>query len=401
MTNYGKQMKKIKSLLLIIVLLLILASCKKTNTKDSDISATTIHCENCSDKLQFNEKDSLFSHIEYLQIEITDSCIIDAIKQVEISDTLVFILDRSNHVYKFSKNSGKFISQIGNKGQGPEEFLDISSFFIKHEEKSISFSDVSGGKLIKYNFDGQFITSSPFGRNSGFTETAMYSKDNAILFYNCLAPSKYFSTAAYAVSKLGTDTLKELMHYHELKVDNYAVAFSKHPMTYSDEGIDFIMPIDNHIYQYRNGQVKPRYKLEFSGKTPDIKKVAKSDRDITLETIFMAMDNTFPCFTSIFETSNKLLLNSFNNTGTPCFFYADRTKMEGSYYNYATTPLGNNPVFEIIGVSGKTFIAKLDADLLISWKENYKDLNEISNSSLRKIIQDVRFEDNPCLIFYH
>jgi hypothetical protein len=115
----------------------------------------------------------------------------------------------------------------------------------------------------------------------------------------------------------------------------------------------------------------------------------------------MAMGNIFPCFIAVFETSDKLLLNSYNNNGSLCFFYADRVKLKGSYYNYATTPLGDNPVFEIIDVSDNAYIAKLDAALLISWKENYKNLNEISNPNLKKIIQNVHSDDNPYLILYY
>jgi hypothetical protein len=358
-----------------------------------------MECSNCSDKLDFPGSDEFFTDVEYVLLETNDDCLINEIEQLAVIDTLIFIVtNQGKQLLKFSKNNGQFLSATGNVGNGPNEYVSVNSLFIDAEEKTVTALDIWGSKLIKYDFSGHFISSEQFVPNTNVTNKAIYTKNGDIIFHNLLAPNL---TAAYSVLKKDASKVEELLSYGSLKVDNYAIAFSKHPVVYCDEHTDFIMPFDNHIYRYKDGNMSCLYQVKFSGKPTDRRMASERDKSLFVSRQLMAMNNCFPGFTAIFETSGKLLLNSYNNTPKPCFFYGDIQNKKGNYYNYAVEPVGINPVFEITAVSENMFIAALDGSLLYGWKENYKDPQEIGNTSLRKIIEGITEGSNPCLIIYY
>jgi hypothetical protein len=386
-----------KFIFLSVISIFIFAQCKN-NAKQIDENIAVIHCLNCTKTLSFAENNTLFPNVEYLQLETTDDCLIDEIKQVEVMDTNIFVLNNSENLYIFSKNSGNFVNQIGKKGQGPGEYLSIRGFFVDRKGKTLSLIDLWGKKVIKYDLDGTFIETKNISAGRGFEELAMCADNGNILFYNLFGK---LSTTAYSAYKVENDSIENIIPYGNFKIITAYVPFSRHPMTYSNEGIDFIMPLDNLIYQYKDDKVNNRYQLEFSGKAPNIKMVSESDNPIVSSTWKLAFENVFPGFTAIYETPDKLLLNSYNNKGGMAYFIADKNKLAGSYYDYAFSPQSINPVFGIIGASEDVFISQLEAPQLVQWREEYKDLTKIPDIRLREIIQNVQFEDNPCLVFYH
>ena len=62
----------------------------------------------------------------------------------------------NKHIYSFN-SSGKFISQIGNLGQGPGEYQLPISFFSNADKSTIFIEDHRD--ILEYEFDGSFVRS--------------------------------------------------------------------------------------------------------------------------------------------------------------------------------------------------------------------------------------------------
>jgi hypothetical protein len=245
--------------------------------------------------------------------------------------------------------------------------------------------------------NGIFVATKNIRIQDGFVETAMCAHDKDILFYNLYGQ---FSTNAYSVYNAEKDSVENIMPYQNFKISKAYEYFSQHPMSYSDErDIDFIMPVDNIIYQYKDETLTRQYWIEHSGNVFDKKMIADNDEPMMIGIWQLSKKNVFPGFTAIYETKDRLLLNSYDNRGAPSFFVANKATLQGGYYTYTVLPRSSNPVFPIIGASEDMFIAYLESPQLMQWRENM-DLLKIPNIDLRKIIQNVSFENNPCLIFY-
>ena len=97
-----------------------------------------------------------FSSIELIPLETKDECLLPNVPypRVIYKDGYIFI--KGQYLLYAFQSSGKFFSQIGKKGQGPDEYLYSSSFFLNND-KSIYVEDLR--KILEYDFNGHFIRS--------------------------------------------------------------------------------------------------------------------------------------------------------------------------------------------------------------------------------------------------
>jgi len=384
--------------LIVILFFIGIVSCEKKQEKAD--ATTIIECLNCSEEISFSlGRNDLFEKVEYVQLETTNECLIKEIDFMLIADTSIFVVD-DNSVYRFSKMDGKFLNKIGGKGPGPGEYIGVKNLFVDSEQNIIFLLDLVQSKRIKYDFDGNYISSHKIGRNTNMTNTALYLAGDNILYHNDISP---FSESAYSFYEKSTDSVIELLSYGEFKLKKYSLGFSKHPMTYSNNGIHCIMPYDNKIYIFdsKDAHIKAKYSVEYSGKPTNMRMAVQEDPPMFITRQLMARDNYFPGYTAIFQTANTLVLNTFNNNAQPAFFYTDIDSLKGSYYSYSLTPDESEPIFEIFNVSENQFISKLNSSQLYKWKEHYKDLNKIPDQRLRDIIANSNDDNNPCLVIYH
>lgn len=135
-----------------ILLAFIFVGCSDKQQSDFDILSYKNRSVGYSDII-----DTL--SYRFIPLETTDACIIGEIGKVEIVDDKVFVLDRfSKNIYRFDLE-GRFIGQIGGRGQGPGEFVDPYSFAINHKDKQIVICDRASFNILAYDYDGNFIHS--------------------------------------------------------------------------------------------------------------------------------------------------------------------------------------------------------------------------------------------------
>ena len=98
----------------------------------------------------------LFSKMEIIPLETLDSCLIMNIEKIELHNNQLFIFDNLRPaLYVFDKK-GKYIKQIGKKGEGPDEFQVITDVFIDKTRNVILFLSHFGSVLI-YDIEGNLL----------------------------------------------------------------------------------------------------------------------------------------------------------------------------------------------------------------------------------------------------
>lgn len=134
----------------LFVLLLLFSSCGINNNNDIvrlSINPKEVHSAELSDK---------FTDIELVQLESSDSVLISAVYNLILDDKRVYVLDiNTKSAFIFDK-TGKSISVINNYGQGPNEYLGLSSFHLD-KEKNLVLVDNRQKKKHIYTPLGEFV----------------------------------------------------------------------------------------------------------------------------------------------------------------------------------------------------------------------------------------------------
>lgn len=97
--------------------------------------------------------------LEYISLETKPESLIVLIQDLIHFENKFYVLDFQGKILVFGQR-GKFLYQIGSKGEGPGEFNDLTSFAIDKERKELYLS--SYNRIIKYTLTNQFIEEKKF-----------------------------------------------------------------------------------------------------------------------------------------------------------------------------------------------------------------------------------------------
>jgi len=94
--------------------------------------------------------------IEFIPLETKDECLIgDFIRNIVVTQKDIIIFDYDG-CYRFNRQ-GKFLNQIGTKGNGPGEYTQPMSIMTDTLNNWIYFLDPNSSRLVKYDFAGKYI----------------------------------------------------------------------------------------------------------------------------------------------------------------------------------------------------------------------------------------------------
>lgn len=134
--------------------------------------------------------DELFEIQDIIKLEVTDESVMGSISVMHIMDDKLYIYSRSqNTIYIFS-DQGKYINKIFDKGQGPNEYVNIKSFETDHKKKQIIVTDAFSNKVLIYDSLGKHIKTITL---DFFPETVASAGSGFIHFYS-KAKGRYSNT---------------------------------------------------------------------------------------------------------------------------------------------------------------------------------------------------------------
>lgn len=139
-----------------ILLFIIIYSCQKSNSGNENTIVV-----NLSESLDKREKLNLSviaSRIKYIPLESSEECWISNIFQIKLTNKHIYVLDDiQNTLFQFDLN-GKFKRKIGRRGNGPDEYNQLSNFGVtipNQNTETICVTDYSNGNIYIYNELGQ------------------------------------------------------------------------------------------------------------------------------------------------------------------------------------------------------------------------------------------------------
>ena len=105
------------------------------------------------DEEHFVDYKEITDTVFVVRLETSDSCLIGKTSKISLHNDTIYILDKNQSLFMFSPD-GRFLCKIGNKGQGPGEYVEPTDYFV---DDKIYIWDNWQNKISVYNKNGKFI----------------------------------------------------------------------------------------------------------------------------------------------------------------------------------------------------------------------------------------------------
>lgn len=145
-------MKKTEVWLLIMAILSMLIGCKKGNQQHSQLITVNV-TENYPVKELILQD---FMDVEYVSLETTDEFLCGNNLQ-DVGNKYIIMTNNASdgNIYVFDR-SGKAVKKINRKGQGGEEYVNVSCVVLDEENNELYVNDIYAKRILIYDLNGNF-----------------------------------------------------------------------------------------------------------------------------------------------------------------------------------------------------------------------------------------------------
>lgn len=138
-------------------LLMVQLSCSQKKSSQTTEGLISLTEEDLLEKREIL-LSSLIDSLEIVRLENADDAYID-IDNVVVSDNYIALRSNKGKPAKLFKRSGKYIGNIGNRGQGPGEYTLLYNVLIDENNGRIHVGLYNSNHLMTYNLKGEYIAS--------------------------------------------------------------------------------------------------------------------------------------------------------------------------------------------------------------------------------------------------
>ena len=339
--------------------------------------------------------DSLISKVEFIKLETNDQNIIGRISQVFFVDSSIIVVDSENtkSITVFD-SKGKFKHKIGNIGNGPEEFVEISNVTIVPEKNLVCVLDRPQRKILYFDLEGRFryYERQPFMLKCFEYIDAEYKAFNVIAMYD----HAYGKNRGNAL--LVTDSINQIIY--SAVEDTYKPDFNyiiKEPLRKYSGQVFFSSNLTDSIYVIENDKIIPKYYIDIrTNPMPILNK-----KQITNKTLYNYMERSFLFNGDFVELNDFTLVNILTPWSYPFALYSHKHKEVFLTSGEFTHPL--YPFFKYEAIARykeNGLVFPIDSYILIDEKKAlYK--TQGYEAILDDLFKELDADSNPVLFVYH
>ena len=374
-----------------VLILFLLLSCVQSAENEREIPFA-----NGIENVQEINVSDIALDVRYIALETNSDCLLGKdLYDISFSEKYLFVRDDSD-LYQFTLE-GKFIRKIGKKGQGPKEFLMISSVKYDNQKEEIYMNDLLSGKIKVYSFDGDFMRD--ILTENG--EQLIYYNTDDKLFY--MYPMFFYNEQESNELIVRNEKGEELYVFPFFRDGNvkYPSFLISQSIIYTYNGIIYYKnPIESVIFRLDNDKKTPMYNLS----------LGRYENLSLLDDVVVEKKGNIGFGEFNKEAEDKLsFYDIFELQNYVCFFYLQHDR-RFAWYNKV-----NNSVCRIRGRSAKIdgftddlqngypilprfwgenrIVGYVSAGTLIEEMRN----NKMVDGSLRQVMTNLSEEDNPVL----
>lgn len=362
-----------KNILYATLILAIFSSCKHTTSVD--LEGEKINCSEISNKI-FKLSD-MASSISIIPLETNDSCLIGEISKLDFFNEKIFILDKiySARLFVFNKE-GKYLFDIGKRGAGPDEYVQINDFSINKKKNTI-YVLCDKKKVFCYSLSGQYKGQIALD----FFADAMEYKDDCF----------YFICDRVKRGNLIITDMKGNIKYEDFSNEQMGenLLMLIHPFLQRDSTLLYRRYLDNNIYEIYSDKSRVAYNVDF-GKDG----IALDDlKDIPHHEVKKKLAYSRGKIKYLIENKDYIQILFFDKN-LPCIAVYDKKDKTNSvhfYKNYIDDLTGlPSPLFEFV-TEHDEFVSIIQPAII----GEVDNLTEMGQAIFRTV--DLSDDNNPIL----
>ena len=310
--------ENMKKEILYILLSLIFVACtlRKEGQKGTEID-DIVSIPITDMETDYGKLSDFAEEVKMIPLEFTDDCILGEIEKIVMSDSCIFIMEGDNQkgIYVFD-HTGKYLYRIGSRGQGPEEFVDLSDFSLNEEERLIYLYDLARTKVLVFSFEGDFIKDiqmNYYADNFEYQNGLFYLYRENVVYGDPLYSLVIKDDKGKTVNKY-YPVIEKLSYTHDC-------IFRK-----LDNEILFVEDMHDSIFTIRGDKLTPRYIVDYKDKS-----MSKVDRESILKRTRMSLtvlleSKKMAGIKDIFEINEKVFINNIHIVIPKFTVYDKKTK---------------------------------------------------------------------------
>ena len=338
--------------------------------------------------------DVLTDSIAYIPLETSDECLLDNILSAKRDGGCFFVQDGKG-LYAFD-GTGRFLNEIGRRGNGPEEYLYMDCYALDRTNKLVYVVSNVQKKIFRYTYQGKFHSALYVDPHDANIASLTVCNDSVLLAYYPLPNKAADSGCAYARLDIAGNRLASHKLIDAVTVHSGAAHYPLlyHPMAFFQGEWLMIVPLSNEVYAYDGREITGKYVIDVPDMTADKafwqahKGLEFSEARSLLREKGLGLG-----ITAIAATDGRLLL-SLNNRQTLAWDGKSCRLID----NILMPDVGVQTELLSGGGCSDDYLGYFEASFLCSRKEQAK---ESGNPTFLRLSSYLKEEDNPVLFRYH
>lgn len=222
-----------------LISLLFLASCSSGEKIVGEISLVPVE--------EQGDIPSCVDTVARVCLQTPDGLILNNLRSVVMSDTMIIASDMSNNVYGFN-SVGEYVCQYGGYGESPEEYINMSAFTVT-DSRQVAICDSYSQKILFFDTEGQFLNSVKFNPGSlDMVQQCVSVNDSTMIVGRYIYNDR---DSIYAEVDLIRCEIRNFAAV-PMHTANVAIPAGQHSISVYDNDISYIKPFDPIIYRYLN-----------------------------------------------------------------------------------------------------------------------------------------------------
>ena len=241
----------------LIVCLLLLSSCvsnpNRVQQEDVLISELpyTVSLEKEIDHIQRTGLSEIGSSITYIPLETTKWSLLGELRKIIFTGSYIFVSDKDRML--MFDSSGKFLKQIGRRGQGPGEYRNIMDYCLAFDGRKI-YLLTTLQECFEFDVEGKFLHSYKIDS----VPDRMLPLKEGLFVFHCLNGPVYIYPVRQSliISDLNNNIKKTFPNYHK-RVNQPGVSVSGVPFYYHQNELRFKEFGVDTLYTITEDELKP------------------------------------------------------------------------------------------------------------------------------------------------
>ena len=212
--------------------------------------------------------------LRYIRLETNDACLIGEVSQFfPLKDKMAIVDQEYTHSIYFFDYDGSFLYKINDRGAGPEEYVNIGWVDICENEDRIFLYDISAGRILVYNLQGEYQEGSKV--DFMFRSMKYLGNEKLACFTDFYMPGndelvRGDQYPVLVIYDLSTKQVCKRILYENTGIVNTETIGQNENFSQGDGKCFFNYVLNNHIYQLdENGDFSKTFFLDFGVKNAD------------------------------------------------------------------------------------------------------------------------------------